>query len=268
MNTGSTQSQKDYSVRSGVALTRLINTSFGFSRNKSTNIDGSQIKTETETSDFFPVGTMGDEGFAFPGWSIRFGGVEKFPFIKKIARSATIEHVFNGKQTKSWKNDDLQTSKYTSSFSPLAGISLSTKSGITISSRYAIVSTIDNRYGGINSTRFKKDNTLTASTNYAYRGGINIPLPFFRDFSFNNTINFTLTFDYSNSVTKERNDIQYDLSTTDIRKSWKLSPRISYTFGKNITGGIWYEYRESISKIIGRKVDRDFGFDVNVPIQG
>tara|TARA_A100001037_G_scaffold110819_1_gene101148 strand:+ start:1515 stop:7871 length:6357 start_codon:yes stop_codon:yes gene_type:complete len=268
VNTGSTQSQKDYSVRSGVALTRLINTSFGFSRNKSTNIDGSQIKTETETSDFFPVGTMGDEGFAFPGWSIRFGGVEKFPFIKKIARSATIEHVFNGKQTKSWKNDDLQTSKYTSSFSPLAGISLSTKSGITISSRYAIVSTIDNRYGGINSTRFKKDNTLTASTNYAYRGGINIPLPFFRDFSFNNTINFTLTFDYSNSVTKERNDIQYDLSTTDIRKSWKLSPRISYTFGKNITGGIWYEYRESISKIIGRKVDRDFGFDVNVPIQG
>ena len=162
----------------------------------------------------------------------------------------------------------MQTSKYTSSFSPLAGISLSTKGGVTLSSRYAIVSTIDNRYGGINSTRFKKDNTLTASSNYAYRGGINIPLPFFRDFTFNNTINFTLTFDYSNSVTKERNDIQYDLSTTDIRKSWKLSPRISYTFGKNITGGIWYEYRESQSKIIGRKVDRDFGFDINIAITG
>ena len=88
---------------------------------------------------------MGDEGFAFPGWSFRFGGVEKFPFIKKIARTATIEHVFNGKQTKSWKNEDLQTSKYTSSFSPLAGISLSTKGGVTLSSRYAIVSTIDNR---------------------------------------------------------------------------------------------------------------------------
>ena len=68
--------------------------------NKSTNIDGSQIKTETETSDFIPIGIMGDEGFAFPGWSFRFGGVEKFPFIKKIARTATIEHVFNGKQTK------------------------------------------------------------------------------------------------------------------------------------------------------------------------
>jgi len=268
VNTGSKQSQKDYSIRSGIALTRVINSSFGFSRNKSTNIDGSQVKTETETSDFIPMGIMGDEGIAFPGWSFRLGGVEKWPFIKKIARTATIEHVFNGKQTKSWKNDDLQTSKYTSSFSPLAGISFATKGGITISSRYAIVSSVDNRYGGINSTRFKKDNTLTASSNYAYRGGINIPLPFFRDFTFNNAINFTLTFDYSNSVTKERNDIQYDLSTTDIRKSWKVSPRISYTFGKNITGGIWYEYRESMSKIIGRKVDRDFGFDVNVPIQG
>ena len=88
------------------------------------------------------------------------------------------------------------------------------------------------------------------------------------DFNFQNTVNFTLTFDFSQSTTKERNDLKYDLSTTDKRESWKISPRISYTFGKNVTGGIWYEYRESHSKIVGRKVDRDFGFDVNVPIRG
>ena len=268
VNTGSRQWQKDLAIRSGLAITRQINTSFNFARNKVWGLDGNQVRTETQTRDFLPKGIMGDKGLPMAGWSIRFTGVEKWPLMKKIARSASIEHGFNGKETRAWQNRDLQTSKYTSSFSPLLGVSMSSKKGITFSSRYALVTTVDNRFGGINSTRVRTDNTWTASTNYSHRGGFNIPLPFFRDFKFENNINFTLTFDYSQSMTQERNDVGYDLSVTDERDSWKLSPRISYTFGKNVTGGIWYEYRESHSKIIGRKVDRDFGFDVNVPIKG
>ncbi len=268
VNTGSRQWQRDFSVRSGIALTRQINTSFNFARNKVWGLDGNQVRTETQTRDFFPQGVMGNDGFPIPGWNLRLTGIEKLPLIKNFARSASIEHGFSGKETRSWQNYDLQTSKYTSSFSPLVGLSMSSKKGMTLSSRYAVVKTADNRFGGINSTRVRTDNTLTASTNYAHRGGFNLPLPFFRDFKFQNTINLTLTFDYSQSTTEERNDVQYDLSVTDRRDSWKLSPRISYTFGKNVTGGIWYEYRESHSKIVGRKVDRDFGFDVNVPIRG
>ena len=268
VNTGSRQWQRDFSVRSGVSVTRQINTSFNFARNRVWGVDGNQVRTETQTRDFLPQGVMGNEGMPVPGWNVRLTGVEKLPLVKKIARSASLEHGFSGKETRAWQNHDLQTSKYTSSFSPLVGLSMSSKKGMTLSSRYAIVKTVDNRFGGINSTRVKTDNTWTASTNYAHRGGFNLPLPFFRDFKFQNTINFTLTFDYSQSTTEERNDVQYDLSITDRRNSWKLSPRISYTFGKNVTGGIWYEYRESHSKIVGRKVDRDFGFDVNVPIRG
>ena len=268
VNTGSTQWQRDISVRSGLALTRQITTSFNFAKNKAWSIDGNQVKTTTQTRDFLPMGIMGNEGMPLAGWSVRWTGVEKWPLINKVARSASLEHAFSGKETRAWQNSDLQTSKYTSSYAPLVGLSMSSKKGMTISSRYAVVTSVDNRFGGINSTRVKADNTWTASANYAHRGGLNIPLPFFRDFNFQNTVNFTLTFDFSQSTTKERNDLKYDLSTTDRRESWKISPRISYTFGKNVTGGIWYEYRESHSKIVGRKVDRDFGFDVNVPIRG
>ena len=268
VNTGSRQRQRDISVRSGLALTRQITTSFNFAKNKAWSIDGNQVKTTTQTRDFLPMGVMGNEGMPLAGWSVRWTGVEKWPLINKVARSASLEHAFTGKETRAWQNSDLQTSKYTSSYAPLVGLSMSSKRGMTISSRYAVVTSVDNRFGGINSTRVKADNTWTASTNYAHRGGLNIPLPFFRDFNFQNTVNFTLTFDFSQSTTKERNDLKYDLSTTDRRESWKISPRISYTFGKNVTGGIWYEYRESHSKIVGRKVDRDFGFDVNVPIRG
>ena len=268
VNTGSRQWQRDFSVRSGLSLTRQITTSFNFAKNKAWGIDGNQVRTETQTRDFLPMGIMGNEGMPLAGWNVRLTGVEKWPLIKKVARSASLEHAFSGKESRAWQNNDLQTSKYTSSFSPLVGLSMSSKRGMTVSSRYSVVRTVDNRFGGINSTRVKADNTWTASTNYAYRGGLNIPLPFFRDFNFKNTINFTLTFDFSQSTTMERNDLKYDLSTTDQRESWKISPRVTYTFGKNVTGGIWYEYRESHSKIMGRKVDRDFGFDVNVPIRG
>jgi len=35
-----------------------------------------------------------------------------------------------------------------------------------------------------------------------------------------------------------------------------------------VTGGLIYEYRVSDSKTTGRKLDRDFGFDINIAISG
>jgi len=50
--------------------------------------------------------------------------------------------------------------------------------------------------------------------------------------------------------------------------SWKAGLRISYQFSSKISGGLRYEYRESDSRTLGKKVDRDFGFDVNIAISG
>ena len=33
-------------------------------------------------------------------------------------------------------------------------------------------------------------------------------------------------------------------------------------------GGLRYEYRESDSRTMGEKIDRDFGFDINIAITG
>jgi len=130
------------------------------------------------------------------------------------------------------------------------------------------VRAIDNKFSGLNSTTLKTDRTLTATSSYSHRGGLQIPIFFFRDFNLENTINFSLTFDLSESITKARNDTEYEFSTTRKRESWKISPRISYSFSRTVTGGIWFEYRESDSRVVGRKIDRDFGFDVNIAIKG
>ncbi|MFQ6673500.1 MAG: cell surface protein SprA [Fidelibacterota bacterium] len=268
VNRISIQRQKDLSLTSGLSLTRKVKTSLSYSTTKSWGLDGNNVRTESETRNFFPRGIRGDEGSPFVGWGVRWSGVESWPLLNTIARSASLEHAFAGKETRLWQNDELQSSRYSTSYSPLVGVSMTLLKGITFSTRYSTARTVENRFRGINSTKVKIDRAWSASSNYAHRGGLSIPVFFFRDFNLENTINFSLTFDFSESVTMQRNDVDYDLSTTKWRKGWKISPRISYSFSRFVTGGIWYEYRQSDSKVVGRKIDRDFGFEVNLVIQG
>ncbi|MDP7558527.1 MAG: cell surface protein SprA [Candidatus Marinimicrobia bacterium] len=268
VNTGSLSRQKDMTLRSGLSLTRKITTTFSYGNNQSWGVDGNNVETRSKTQDFVPLGDTGNEGLALPSWTLRWSGVENWPFIKWVAKSASLDHAFSGKQTQSWQNNELRSSKYTASFSPLVGISMTMVKGISLTTRYSNIKSIDNTLGGLNSTRVNLDKTWTASTNYSHKGGLKIPIFFFRDFNLENTINFTLTVDYSSSETRQREGTTGKLPITGWQKSWKLSPKITYSFTKRVTGGIWYEYRESEAQTVGRKIDRDFGFDVNIAIQG
>ena len=59
-----------------------------------------------------------------------------------------------------------------------------------------------------------------------------------------------------------------DLEIGSFSESWKAGLRMSYQFSTKVSGGIRYEYRESDTRTTGRKIDRDFGFDVNLAISG
>ena len=58
------------------------------------------------TRDFFAFGELFNEGLPFPGWSFRMSGLEKWPIIKLIAKSASIEHGYSGKETRSWQFEE------------------------------------------------------------------------------------------------------------------------------------------------------------------
>jgi hypothetical protein len=55
---------------------------------------------------------------------------------------------------------------------------------------------------------------------------------------------------------------------TAFTSGWKTGIRLTYTFSKSVSGSMIWEYRESDSKHTGKKIDRDFGFDVNLAIRG
>lgn len=268
VNTGSLGNQQDMTLRTGLSLTRKITTTFSYASNKSWGVDGNNIETRSTTQDFVPLGSTGDNGLALPSWTLRWSGIENWPLIKLVAKSASLEHAFSGRQTKTWQDNEILSSKYSASFSPMVGISMTMVKGISFTTRFSRTKSIDNTLGGLRSTRVNLDTTWTATVNYSHKGGIKIPIFFFRDFNLENTINFTLAVDYSSSETLQREGAAGKLQNTGWQRSWKISPKITYSFTRRVTGGIWYEYRESKAFRVGRKINRDFGFDVNIAIQG
>ena len=80
-------------------------------------------------------------------------------------------------------------------------------------------------------------------------------------------MNFTFNADYNMSETLATKNTT-TLTPLDLNSSWKAGLRVSYSFSTRVTGAVILEYRESDSKRIGKKIDRDIGFDLNFSISG
>ena len=102
-NLGSWDHKRDGSIRSGIKLTRVITISTNFSQNFTTTIASSGLEQLSMTRDYLPSGQIFENGLPFPGWSFRISGIEKWPLIKIIAKSASLEHSYSGKETRSWQ---------------------------------------------------------------------------------------------------------------------------------------------------------------------
>ena len=50
--------------------------------------------------------------------------------------------------------------------------------------------------------------------------------------------------------------------------SWSLKPNVSYSFTRWITGNFYFIYGITESKTSGRNEEKDFGFNMNIKIQG
>jgi len=283
---GTWDHKRDFSIRSGINLTRNISTSMNYSQKVSTTIGASNIEQRSMERDYLSWGDKLENGIPFFGWSLRWTGVEKWPIINRIARTASLEHALSGRDSRSWQfenftgpsmplftlapfiseyQDNQRSSRTSINFSPLIGLNMSLKKGISLNIRHTLSKSVQDESNGLS---IRNEKNWTASSNYSHRGGFTIPLPMMDDWHIQNTVNFTLNFDMNESETLGSKNGGADFGQTAFNSGWKTSLRISYSFSSQITGGIVYEYRETKSKTTGKKVDRDFGFDVNIAISG
>ena len=284
-NLGSWDHKQDGSIRSGIKLTRNISFSTNFSQNLSTTRSSTNLQQLSMTRDFIAFGELLNEGLPFPGWSIRLTGLERWPYINKIAKSASMEHSFSGKETRSWQFEDgvlnqmsffnfgnyaeenkdfERSSRINQNFSPLIGFNVTLEKNISMTFRNNRSKSLTESPTGLT---IQNDNSFTSTGTYTHRGGMNIPVPFYGTLNLNNSISFTINFDLNESR-EERSGDKVNLEIGSFSKSWKGGLRMSYQFSTKVSGGLRYEYRESDTRTTGRKIDRDFGFDVNLAISG
>ena len=284
-NFGSWDHKRDGSVRTGLKLSRLVTINFNFSQNFSSVISGTGIEQRTMTRDYIAIDELFQKGLPFPGWSFRLAGVEKWPIVKWVAKSASIDHSYAGKETRSWQFEDInpedigffklgnfvgdykdyeRSSRINMNFSPLIGFNMSLKKNISFTFRHNRNLALDELQTGLT---IRKDHSYTSTASYTHRGGMTIPIPYYGNIKLNNNISFTLNFDMNDSKEFKSGD-KIDLEEGAFSSNWKTGLRISYQFSNKISGGLRYEYRETDSRTMGEKIDRDFGFDINIAITG
>lgn len=286
-NTGNFDHKRDFSVRSGLNLTRALTISFNYAQNLSSNLRGSGLEQRTMSRDYLSYGSHLEDGFPFVGWSVRLTGLERNKFIGKFVRTLSLDHVTNGKETRAWQFDQFggpnmsffgiddfisdygdkeRTSRVNMNFAPLIGATLSLKKGIAITMRHNRTLSKETTANG--GQKVFNDNSYLLTANYTHRGGFNIPIPFFDNYKVNNQVNFTFNFDMNKNRTLQKAKEATKFAETAFTSSWKTGIRLTYTFSKSVSGSMIWEYRESDSKHTGKKIDRDFGFDVNLAIRG
>ena len=263
-NLGSWDHKRDGSVRTGLKLSRLVTVNFNFSQNFSSVISGTGIEQRTMTRDYIAVDDLFQKGLPFPGWSFRLAGVEKWPIIKWVAKSASIDHSYAGKESRSWQFEDVspvdidffklanfvddykdyeRSSRINMNFSPLIGFNMSLKKNISLTFRHNRNLALDELPTGLT---IRKDHSYTSTASYTHRGGMTIPIPYYGKIKLNNNISFTLNFDMNDSKEFKSGD-KIDLEEGAFSSNWKAGLRMSYQFSNKISGGLRYEYRESDS---------------------
>jgi hypothetical protein len=216
------------------------------------------------------MGVRGDEGFPIFNWNINWSGLEKLPFLNSIFRTFSIQHTFNGDNSASYKDSDLQSWGYTRNFSPLVGFTAKTSNKNPISLRANFVRNLYINNSGT-STEQKHTTQLNGRLEFNRSGGLKIPIFFFRDFNIDNDINFGFDISYDKSETLMSSVLisdPSDFNQQDLSNSLSLKPKIGYSFTNYITGDIYFNYILTKNKTTGKRQERDFGFNVRIKIKG
>ncbi|MBN2281437.1 MAG: cell surface protein SprA [Candidatus Marinimicrobia bacterium] len=258
------QTSTTLSLRSGLDITKNIKATFSYSNTNTSSITQG-VEKETIAEDYFPGGEFGNEGFPFPNWQLKVGGLEKIPGVDKIFKSFSITHGFSGKKSENYKDGELLNSNYQMRFSPL--VSFSMKFAKDITSNFSVTSTksITNGETGVDrATTFG----MTADISYKRKGGMTIPLPFMENKRLDNNIDFTMNIEYNTAKADQKTLTMTKYSSKDNRMTISIKPRIGYSFTQKVTGGVFFQYQIQDDARIGERKNMNYGFDVNIAIRG
>lgn len=273
-NRSSFRNSQNLSLQSGLKISNNIDVTLRFSQDNSKN-ETTQITGDLSQS-ALRFGKEKESAkrlshIPFPDWTVRWTGLEKFPFLKKVAQRVSFDHSFSGKYTSSWQDsvNNVTRESYQANFRPLAGFNITWKHNISTNIRFNQSSSYEmNVRGGSGGSRTNSSD-FSIQGSYSRSGGFKIPIPVwpFKNKELKNNIDLSLTFSIDNSVT-EQNVRGGKWQEMNKSSKWSFKPQMSYRFSNNVSGGIHFEYGKNESKRMGTTSFQDFGINVRIEIRG
>ena len=222
-----TTTSDDYSVRSGIEPFRSLDITTSY-----------KVHITENRSSNAPTGS---KSLDFPNVSATLSGVEKFPLIKALVKSASIQTGYARKVDENGNPDtDIMNSRATSkTYSPLLGLNLTFNKGVRGTIRYDQTKrkSEDLRLeGGNQRVDYSDDRTIKVSISYSLTAPQGLKLPFFSRVKFDSQLTMSLDlmkmykkswYIKDGSMTVERNSIETS-----------IEPKLSYRFSTKITGGL------------------------------
>ncbi|MBN2091536.1 hypothetical protein JW964_18125, partial [candidate division KSB1 bacterium] len=252
---------ENYSIQSGLDISTDMKLTFAYKFNS--DVQDATQKTGGSSHNNF-------NGNPFPDWTFRWSGLEKIPFVKKIATRVSLDHAYSGETRDKWTNSisEINNITTTSNWRPLVGMNMTLKKNITLNFRYNISESVDDNKKYATGANKRSSSDLSLTANYSKRGGFRIPLPIwpFKNKELKNNIDLSLTLSSTSNesfMTREGKWIPKDSN-----EKWEFKPTMRYSFSDRVTGGMFFTVGKTKNKMIGDTSLQEFGIDVNISIRG
>ena len=194
---------------------------------------------------------------SYPDLTFSWSGLEKFKYIKKWIGSAAFQLSYAHKidEGGNLRTKELNSRGEGTSFSPLVGLNLKWKNGVTSNLRVDKTTRTgsDLRAAGGNQAVTKNDNLgVTVSSSYAFKAPQGIKFFFLKGLKFESNLSLGLDISYRSGLTKtsvQGKEFNITQNTTEL----SIAPRASYNFSSQINGGLQARWAEQHNKKDGTK---------------
>jgi hypothetical protein len=179
------------------------------------------------------------QSLSFPDITVRWSNLHKLGPLKLIMKSASLDFGYSRKVDKKGAEglEPLTSKGITEEFSPLLSWTARWRDNLSTTLKTTKSESETEIYRGSATTTKREERTNSFNINYSFSspGGIRIPL--LGRIKFTSTLNLSL--DISTRETLERTALQnMGFNTKTDRREFRIQPTASYSFSKNVTGGL------------------------------
>ncbi|MDK9700904.1 MAG: hypothetical protein OEM52_12220, partial [bacterium] len=219
-----------------------------------------------------------------PNFSIRWSGLESAGPWSVLTSTVSLENGYQASSTTKYgitttrtENDTItnriiEQIDYTKNWNPLIGINIQWKNKINTSARYTQTESFNDARKGQAQRARSTQTGIQVTAGYTMQQGFRIPIKMwpFKNKRFKNQTDFSLS--YNQSTTRTENAVKPGVEwgpfvEQAFTTTYTLSPKVTMTFSRTVTGYVQYEYGATNSKSGSSKIN-SFKFNVSIQIRG